>query len=335
MSPVDLVKKLLRWMASTAARVILARLAPGQPRLTKDEWVGCHFSFAQLGEDRFLVHLLQGLRERTKWVYVDVGAHDPILYSNTLLLHKAGWSGINIDASEQSIHRFRAHRPGDRNVWAAVSDVCRQVVYYRYPNAPCNRILAPEDLDAVSILGEKPVGSTRMTTRSINDLLAEYTRPAERIGFLNIDCEGEDLKILQALDWVRWRPYLVAVESHTRDTTAEMCRHLTEHGYVLVGQFLMTLVFCDPTLPEEQGGSTHPIARHSVAAGPGDLYQPRRDDGEHPYRNQLNGLRVAQISREEATSKEAANEKEKGASKSPCLDRSATLESSKETPCKG
>jgi len=266
-----------------------------------------------LGEDRLLVSLLQGLRERTTWVYVDVGAHDPIFYSNTLLLYKAGWSGINFDASEQSIHRFRAHRPGDRNVWAAVSDVCRQVVYYRYPSAPCNRILAPEDLDVVNVLGEKPVGSTRMTTRSINDLLAEYMRPAERIGFLNIDCEGEDLKVLRAIDWVRWRPYLVAVESHTRDTTGEMCRHLTEHGYVLVGQFLITLVFCDSTLPEEQGGSTHPIVRHSVAAGPGDPHQPTWDDGEHSYRNQLDGLRVAQISQEDARSKEAATQGEKRA----------------------
>jgi FkbM family methyltransferase len=261
-------------MASAVARVILPRLIPGQPRLNHDEWVGCRYSFAQVGEDRLLINFLQGLRERGEYIYVDVGAHDPIFYSNTLLLHKAGWSGINIDASEAAIERFRAQRPGDRNVWAAVSDDCRPVVYYRYPSPACNRILAPEDLDLVNALGEEPVGSIRMTTRTLNDLLAESMRPVERIGLLNIDCEGEDFKILQALDWDRWRPFLVAVESHSRDTTADMCRHLAEHGYVLVGQLLMTLIFCDPTVPVERGGSNHPIVRHSVAAGPGDVYQP-------------------------------------------------------------
>ncbi len=30
--------------------------------------------------------------------YVDVGAHHPMLYSNTYYFYKQGWSGINIDA---------------------------------------------------------------------------------------------------------------------------------------------------------------------------------------------------------------------------------------------
>ena len=32
-----------------------------------------------------------------KGVYIDVGCNHPIKYNNTYLLHKRGWSGINID----------------------------------------------------------------------------------------------------------------------------------------------------------------------------------------------------------------------------------------------
>ena len=35
--------------------------------------------------------------------YIDVGCNHPIKYNNTYLLHKRGWSGINIDLDKTSI----------------------------------------------------------------------------------------------------------------------------------------------------------------------------------------------------------------------------------------
>ena len=39
-----------------------------------------------------------------KGVYLDVGCNHPIKFNNTYLLHKKGWSGINIDLDKKSIH---------------------------------------------------------------------------------------------------------------------------------------------------------------------------------------------------------------------------------------
>jgi FkbM family methyltransferase len=220
----------------------LHRLAPGQPQLALPEWAGCQFSFSQLGEDRVLVHLLGDIRDPARMVYVDVGAHDPVVFSNTFLLHKRGWRGVNIDASADGIERFRSHRPLDRNVCAAVSDSCREVVYYHYPSPAANRIGPPGE-DGPNILGERPVAATPMVTRPLNEVLAEQLRPGEQVGLLNIDCEGEDLALLRHLDWRRWQPEVVAVESHTQRTTYEMVRAMTAQGYTLVGQMLVTLVF--------------------------------------------------------------------------------------------
>ncbi len=53
-------------------------------------------SFSQEGEDRILAALL-GLREARKpGFYVDVGAHHPERFSNTLIFYNRGWRGINI-----------------------------------------------------------------------------------------------------------------------------------------------------------------------------------------------------------------------------------------------
>ena len=38
--------------------------------------------------------------------YVDVGCYHPIHLSNTFLLHKKGWNGVNIDISEYTIDLF-------------------------------------------------------------------------------------------------------------------------------------------------------------------------------------------------------------------------------------
>ena len=55
-------------------------------------------------------------------IYVDVGCYHPIHWSNTLLLHKRGWKGVNVDLDKSRITEFERLRPGDYNVLAAVSD---------------------------------------------------------------------------------------------------------------------------------------------------------------------------------------------------------------------
>ena len=48
--------------------------------------------YSQFGED---VVLLKIFKNKQVGFYVDVGAHHPKRYSNTYLLHKKGWQGIN------------------------------------------------------------------------------------------------------------------------------------------------------------------------------------------------------------------------------------------------
>lgn len=237
------LKSGLKAVTAGALRPLQSRLGRHLPPLTADEWAACQYTFAQFGEDRLVLTLLGADETAAGTIYVDVGAHDPVRLSNTLLLHKFGWVGVNVDANEEAIVRFRQARPGDRNVWAAVSDSQRDVAYYRYPSPAANRIGPPDESDPRNVLGESPLSVTRMCTVPLNDLLAEHVRPGERIGFLNIDCEGEDLTLLRHLDWDRWRPTVVAVEAHGAETVERTVEVLTANGYECVGKMLVTLVF--------------------------------------------------------------------------------------------
>lgn len=233
-----MVRPLLAW----AARVSLKRLAPGQPPLLLQEWPGCQFSFSQFGEDRILHQLVRHVRPPEPMTYVDVGAHDPVIFSNTLLLHKMGWTGINIDANPAAIERFRTLRPDDHNLCAAISDCEREVCFYEYPSPAANRIGTAAETGP-NVLGEFPLRVTRVATRTLNVVLKEHLREGQRIGFLNVDCEGEDLAILSHLDWDRWLPGIVAAEAHSDGVQTSLVALLEPRGYRLVAKMQLTLLF--------------------------------------------------------------------------------------------
>src|SRR6516165_9664242 len=83
-----------------------------QGRLTREEIRLARFSFTMFGEDLVIEEFVNGLGIK-RGFYVDVGAFDPVMASNTLLLFRRGWSGINIDIDEEKIERFRRARPRD------------------------------------------------------------------------------------------------------------------------------------------------------------------------------------------------------------------------------
>ena len=74
-------------------------------------------SYSQEGEDLLLRRIFE---HQKNGFYVDVGAHHPFRFSNTYLLYKCGWRGINIDAMPGSMRLFRRFRARDINIECGV-----------------------------------------------------------------------------------------------------------------------------------------------------------------------------------------------------------------------
>jgi hypothetical protein len=60
--------------------------------------------------------------------YIDVGAHHPFRYSNTHMLYRRGWRGINIDPIPGAKIAFDRFRPGDINLEMGVGCKKREPV---------------------------------------------------------------------------------------------------------------------------------------------------------------------------------------------------------------
>jgi FkbM family methyltransferase len=240
------LKSALWWclarLLSTGA--VLLRRRPGPT--TSDEWRAAEMSYSHFGEDLIVLRLLrENAASQNKGFYVDVGAFDPVFFSNTLLLHKHGWKGINIDANPERVELLRQRRPTDINVCAVVSNSHRSVRYLRYPTEGLNRIVDATAGDTGNMQGESPIASEEMTTCTLGELLERHVPPGTGIDFLNVDCEGEDLNVLDGLDWEKWRPRIVAVEANTPPERERLLDFMQVRGYALAAQVLVTFIFAD------------------------------------------------------------------------------------------
>jgi FkbM family methyltransferase len=190
-------------------------------------------SFSQFGEDLFLMRRFE---RQSSGFYVDVGALHPFQFSNTYLLYKRGWRGINIEPSPEWAAAFRRYRPDDINLEVAIASGEGQVQF---------RLAGPfagiddEDLASRAI----PAQTIAVPARTLASVLEEHA--AERsIDLLDIDCEGHDLDVLRSNDWGRHRPRLILAEAHTENAEAQISRFLANAGgYRLITRLEATLVF--------------------------------------------------------------------------------------------
>lgn len=156
-------------------------------------------SYSQFGEDLIIKELFGNFIGK----YVDIGCFHPIKYNNTLLLHKEGWKGTNIDLNKKSIDMFKACRKDDSNIVACLSDKVENVdIYIDNEFSALNSIYA-ENFKNFNI---KEIKKVRIKTKLFSDLVHDS------FDFLNIDCEGNDFKVLRTIDLNYFKPKVINIE---------------------------------------------------------------------------------------------------------------------------
>jgi len=165
--------------------------------------------------------------------FVEFGAFDGVLHSNTLLLERGfGWRGIlgepNPDMAAR-ITRARAADVDSRCVW----DRSGEVVELDLTEDPeLSSVTAGAEADVLSAQRRSTRSRTaKVPTVSLNDLLEEHGAPAD-IDFLSVDTEGTEVRILEAFDFSAHRPRLAAVEHNgRRDDEERLDALFTREGY--------------------------------------------------------------------------------------------------------
>ncbi|MEX2491423.1 MAG: FkbM family methyltransferase [Nitrospirales bacterium] len=208
--------------------------------------------YSQFGEDIALEHLFG---EKVGGFYVDIGCFHPKHWSNTYLLHKRHWKGLNIDLDEQKIQAFNFARKNSVNICTAISEEEKEMdVYLKNTFSPLNTLEKEFAEEAESIL-KKPVEYTvqRIKTRTLNSILMERGYGGREIDLLSIDVEGHELSVLKSLNFEEYRPKVLVVELHAKKIEhileSDLYRFVRAKHYVLHSWHQPSLIFVKNSNP--------------------------------------------------------------------------------------
>jgi FkbM family methyltransferase len=182
-------------------------------------------TYAQHGDDLIALNIFHCLGI-DKPSYLDIGAHHPFNISNTALLYKRGCRGINVEANPELIEAFKDLRCEDTNLNIGVSDSRGTLKFYMFDSKSGRNTF---DLHtAESFLVSHPWCKIQKTIEievtTINDIIDRFAG-GRCPDFLTIDVEGFDQRILKSMDFSRFRPKVICVETVEKAILSEAGYH--------------------------------------------------------------------------------------------------------------
>lgn len=171
-------------------------------------------SYSQCGEDlivNFLFHWVLKIKSPT---YVDIGAHHPWYLNNTYLMYRNGSRGVNIEPDPTLFSSFPRFRKNDININKGVAFGNNSTVadFYVMSSRVLNTF-SKEEAERISENNEIRIDDIRpVELININEVFGQYF-PDKEVDFLSIDVEGLDLAILNCIEFEKYKPKVICVET--------------------------------------------------------------------------------------------------------------------------
>ena len=189
--------------------------------------------YAEFAEDVMVNRIFKNLKTG---FYLDIGAYHPFKGSLTHNLYAKGWSGMNFDLSKTSIDLFDIARSRDININCAISDFTGETFYYE--NSSINQ--------QNSLINQNPnQKKIKIKSYQLNEIL--ILNNVNNIDYINIDTEGNELKVLKGIDFKKINPYLFTIEDNSFDSKDEIKKEkinfMEQKNYQLINIIGVTMFF--------------------------------------------------------------------------------------------
>lgn len=212
-------------------------------------------SYSQNGEDLIIKDLFArtGIHKPT---YLDVGANDPFYINNTYLLYTKGSKGVCIEPNPKLHKKLKRNRPKDICIHAGIAfDEQSEADFYMFPdNASGLGTFSKEEAAFWETTGNAVVGKHKVAAiiktplLTINSLMEKYFSPHPNL--LSLDVEGLDLAILKTIDFKRFQPEVICVETlgyseNDKETkNRDIISYLESNGYFIYADTYINTIFC-------------------------------------------------------------------------------------------
>lgn len=227
-------------------------------------------TFAQTGEDVIISFIIKALGIALSDVsYLDIGANHAKIINNTYHFYKQGARGVLVEANPNLIAELKFYRHGDIVLNRCVAEKSGQLIdFYIIGDTPDSGdgLSTPSEASATELINTNPnleISSTiKIETVSINDIIDNYFDESPTL--LNIDIEGNEMEILETIDFERNRPLIIVIEMvpymmpyKVVERNQEIIDFMTSRNYYEYAFTGINSIFIDKRQLLEQGRIAH------------------------------------------------------------------------------
>lgn len=180
--------------------------------------------FSQYGQDLFVKVYFYNKSPKKEYFFVDIGANDGIMFSNTCALECEGpqkWKGVLIEADKNVFEQCVKNRANTDKYNVALCNIDGEVEFMAIQGSAqmLSGIISEyskEHLENTYKAIERTGGSyeiVKMQGARFDTIMKNYPDIKE-IDYLSIDVEGGELKILQSIDFDKYKIILVGIEDN-------------------------------------------------------------------------------------------------------------------------
>jgi FkbM family methyltransferase len=189
--------------------------------------------YSQFEQDKFVYE--NYFSNKTEGYFVDIGAADGIKFSNSKFFEELGWKGVCAEPNPKAFNSLQKCRI-NKCVMKAISDKVGTEKFFQITGGP-------EQLSG--LVEEFPQSAiARINNCSLEDKdfnfdyievecdLFENIVDQNQIDFLSLDTEGNELKILQTIDFNKFDINVITVENNDYDD--KFVKFLISKGYSFI-----------------------------------------------------------------------------------------------------
>jgi len=218
-------------------------------------------SYSQSGEDLIVDFIFDTLKINTRH-YLDVGAHDPTNLSNTYLFYSRGHRGVAVEPDPDLVNVFTKQRPEDTCLNVGVGEKKqRKVPFYLMEPSTLNTF---SEKEAQTYQKYYPWTSLRKIVKmpivNINDVVKKHFK--DGLDFLSIDTEGLDTAIIKSIDFKKYQPTVICVETavytgkSSLTKNQEIITYLRHNNYFVYADTFVNTIFVHYQIWHTHGGAT-------------------------------------------------------------------------------
>jgi FkbM family methyltransferase len=210
-------------------------------------------TFSQFGEDIIMQKMLERYNV-TNITFLDIGANDPINGSNTYNFYLRGYRGVLVEPNADLCRKIRSVRPQDKILNLGIANGnAASADYYMFGEAANGmNTFSKEDAESYEKQGYPVQKVVQLPLKDVNEVIAENFQGSPTI--VSIDVEGLDEMILKRLDFSKYEPLLICVETIVFDTSGQLKKrdHIIEllegKGYFVYADTQVNTIFCSKKL---------------------------------------------------------------------------------------